>query len=197
MFGPYVNFKEGCRPMRILLRLAVIRILLTIASLAFPLASYARPFAYVTNVASGTVSVIDTSDGTVVDTIRVGEGPAGVAITPDGTHAYVTNGEDGTVSVIDTSNNTVVDTVRVGRVPLGLAITPDGGRVYVAHRNLEGKGIVSVIDTSNNTARQDERIATHLGSVFCAVALPFSRSLLHHASPNSGKSGDTFDDKSA
>ena len=47
--------------------------------------------AYVTNLGSGTVSVIDTDTNTVIATITVGSGPAGVAVSPDGTRAYVTN----------------------------------------------------------------------------------------------------------
>ena len=53
-----------------------------------------------TNFDAGTVSVIDTVTATVGATIAVGSGPAGVAITPDGSHAYVTNSDAGTVSVI-------------------------------------------------------------------------------------------------
>ena len=84
----------------------------------------AKPFAYVTNIASNTVSVIDTATNTVVATVPVGRLPQGVAITPDGTHAYVTNNFSGTVGVIDTATNTGVATVPVGRFPSGVAITP-------------------------------------------------------------------------
>src|SRR5215470_5486086 len=73
----------------------------------------AKPFAYVTNRMSDTVSVIDTATNTVVATVPVGRFPFGVAITPDGTHAYVTNNASRTVSVIDTATNTVVATVPV------------------------------------------------------------------------------------
>ena len=58
----------------------------------------------VTNVAGGTVSVIDASTRTVTATVPVGQNPTGVAVDP-GTHTvYVTNGtngKDGSVSVID------------------------------------------------------------------------------------------------
>src|SRR5215831_4391865 len=88
----------------------------------------AKPFAYVTNIGSGTVSVIDTATNTVVATVPVGGGPVGVAITPDGTHAYVAHrsfpAPPGAVSVIDTATNTRVADVRVGVGPVGVAITP-------------------------------------------------------------------------
>jgi YVTN family beta-propeller protein len=71
----------------------------------------AKPFAYVTHFLSNTVSVIDTATNIVVATVLVGLRPAGVAITPDGTHAYVTNAGDHTVSVIETATNTLVASV--------------------------------------------------------------------------------------
>src|SRR5215469_16917540 len=77
----------------------------------------AKPFAYVTNSGSGTVSVIDTATNTVVATVPVGSDPNGVAITPDGTRTYVTGSP---TSVIDTSTNTVVATVPVGGNPSGV-----------------------------------------------------------------------------
>ncbi|MEX0999561.1 MAG: IPTL-CTERM sorting domain-containing protein [Thermodesulfobacteriota bacterium] len=95
-----------------------------------------------------TVSVIDTSTNTVINTIPVGMRPTGVAVTPDGMFVYVNNSNDGTVSVIRTSTNTVVDTVPVGMAPEGVAVTPDGMFVYVADFDDD---TVSVIRTSTNT----------------------------------------------
>jgi YVTN family beta-propeller protein len=79
----------------------------------------AAPLAYVTDLRSNTVSVIDTATNTVVATVPVGESPRDVGITPDGTHAYVANGFSNTVSVIDTATNTVVATVPVDSAPSG------------------------------------------------------------------------------
>src|SRR5262249_34616045 len=103
----------------------------------------AKPFAYVTNSGSKTVSVIDTAANTVVATVPVGDFPDGVAITPDGTHAYVVNHFSDTVSVIDTGTNTVVATAPVGSFPDKVAITPDGTHAYVTNG---GSNTVSVID---------------------------------------------------
>jgi YVTN family beta-propeller protein len=61
-------------------------------------------YAYATNVASGTVSVISTATNTITANITVGGEPNGVAITPDGAYAYVANLDSNTVSVISTSN---------------------------------------------------------------------------------------------
>lgn len=51
-------------------------------------------------MSGSTVSVIDTVTNTVTDTIPVGRGPIGVAVSPDGSHLYVANEGDGTVTVI-------------------------------------------------------------------------------------------------
>ena len=97
---------------------------------------------YVTNNASGTVSVI--SGGSVTGTISVGGGPSAVAVAPVGNanagYVYVTNYNDGTVSVINPSG-TVVATLTVGANPIGVAVS-SGGVVYVAN---SGSNTVSVI----------------------------------------------------
>jgi YVTN family beta-propeller protein len=113
--------------------------------------SLSPTYAYVADFSSGTVSVIRTSDNTVVATVAVGSGPYGIAITPDGNYAYVVNstfaGTSGTVSVIQISNNTVVATITVGNSPVAIAITPDGNYAYVTNT---GDRTVSVIRTSDN-----------------------------------------------
>jgi YVTN family beta-propeller protein len=115
----------------------------------------AAPFAYVANVASGTISVIDTATNppSVVATVEA-LGGFGVAVTPDGKHAYVANAFSTSVSVIATATNKVVATVGVGKSPYGVAVTPDGKHAYVA--NFESGTVfesstVSVIATASNT----------------------------------------------
>ena len=96
---------------------------------------------YVTNMVSGTVSVIDSRKKKVVDTIRVGAEPFGCALTPDGKMLYVANQSSETVSVIDTERDHVVDTIRqVGTKPHGIAITADGKKVYVTQLLSERPG---------------------------------------------------------
>ena len=89
--------------------------------------------AYVTNSASGTVSVISLSgrdENTVVAEIPVGAEPRGCALTPQGRFLHVANHTAGTVSIIDTQSRTVVDTVQVGGNPTAIAID-DNERVFV------------------------------------------------------------------
>src|SRR5579862_2011107 len=109
-------------------------------------------FAYVANIGGNTVSVINTSTKTVVATIPVGDGPLGIAISPNGAFAYVVNNHDtasgDSVSVIKTATNTVVATVKVQSAPFSAVVTPNGKFVYVTNAN---SNTVSVISTATNT----------------------------------------------
>ena len=89
-------------------------------------------YVYVVNQRDNTLSVIQTSDNTVVDTIYVGPSPLKLAITPDGRYVYVTH-HIGEVDVIRTSDNTRIDYISVGEHPNSIAISPDGSYVYVVN----------------------------------------------------------------
>src|ERR1700689_1334777 len=113
------------------------------------------PFAYVTNQAGNSVSVIDTPTNTVVTTIALcpdcGPEPAGLAVPPDGSRVYVANEGNGPVSVISTSTNTVSATITLPNIcdcsssPIGVAITPDGSHAYVTD---PGNAAIDGIDTN-------------------------------------------------
>jgi YVTN family beta-propeller protein len=98
---------------------------------------------YVTNFADNTVSVIDTTSNTVIDTIPVGGAPGDIAYDRINQDMYVINEDDNTVSVIDTTSNTVIDTIPVGDLPAGIAYDPINNRMYVINEN---DSTVSVIN---------------------------------------------------
>jgi YVTN family beta-propeller protein len=129
MQGAVGERRRGCWPRRTLWAMLV----LLAAASARPAA--AAPFAYVANIDSNTVSVIDTATNKVVGPpieLGIGTGPVAVAVTPDGTHAYVANSGTGTVSVIDTATDTVLTgpgfPIPVGTGPDGVAVTRTGHR---------------------------------------------------------------------
>jgi|SRR6516225_4903775 YVTN family beta-propeller protein len=104
--------------------------------------------AYVANLRSNTVSVLNTATNTVTATIPVGSSPLGVAVSPDGTRVYVANSSSNDVSVIDVATYcTVTATIPVGSGPHGVAVSPDGKTVYVANRLTNN---VSLIDAATN-----------------------------------------------
>ncbi|ARP98054.1 cytochrome D1 domain-containing protein [Pseudorhodoplanes sinuspersici] len=97
-----------------------------------PIQVHATPdgrFVYVANQGTDaepadTVSVIEVSTGSVIDTIRTGKGAHGVSVSDDGGSVFVSNIVDGTVSVIDTATRKVVSTFAVGRGPNGITYGP-------------------------------------------------------------------------
>ncbi|MBA3238138.1 MAG: YncE family protein [Parachlamydiaceae bacterium] len=116
-------------------------------------------YAYVTcrsNLQFNSVSVIETTNNTLLTTIGVGndQGPYGIAITTDGLYTYVANYDGNSVSVINTTSNAIIATVNYlcdkihGSSPQCIAITPNGLYVYVTCTD---DGSVSVIETTNNT----------------------------------------------
>jgi YVTN family beta-propeller protein len=99
---------------------------------------------YITNERSNTVSVIDPSTNTVVDTVRVGSDPVQAVLTPNGTTAYVLNTGAGTVSVVNTATNSVKATIKVGLLPTHAAVTPDGSSVYVTNTGSNSLSVIGV-----------------------------------------------------
>jgi YVTN family beta-propeller protein len=97
-------------------------------------------FAYIANFNSGTVSVINTQQGSsdfnhVVSTITVGTNPVDLAVVPDGGRLMVVNAGPGNVSVVDTdassaAYNQVIGTVG-GMGARSVVVSPDGARIYV------------------------------------------------------------------
>ena len=108
--------------------------------------------AYVTNWEADNISVIQTSNNTVMETVSTDTGPIGLAFTPDHKYVYVTNygmaACNNKVTVIQTSDNTILTTITVGNCPAQIAITPDGLYGYVANYFSD---TFSVIDISSNT----------------------------------------------
>jgi YVTN family beta-propeller protein len=102
-----------------------------------------REFAYVSNGANNTVSVLDLVYMRQDRTVRVGSGPSGMGVNPVRNEVYVVNTQSGTISVIDTNDNEVVATIPVGKLPYSISVEPSGHRAYVAN---SGSNNVSMID---------------------------------------------------
>jgi YVTN family beta-propeller protein len=114
-------------------------------------------FAYV--FGNGTVSVINTTTNSVVETNALGNEPP--VVSPDGNLGYVANGLS--VSVLDNHTGAVIDEIAIPNCDYcgygwtygvsELAISPDGTRVYARHDYFtenQGTSAITVIDTSTN-----------------------------------------------
>ena len=84
----------------------------------------------VSDFSRGSLRTIDVGAGTVVDTIKVGPNPKGIALSADRATAFVTNWSGRSVSVVDLETRQVVDTIKTGRRPRGVTVL-DGDVVAV------------------------------------------------------------------
>jgi len=101
-------------------------------------------FAYVTNEASDTVSVIGDEDE-LVATVGVGDRPIGIAVDAAGGRVFVANNLSDNVSVIRTADHTVEATVAVQGRPWSVAVDATTRKGYVTN---QASGTVTVIDSA-------------------------------------------------
>lgn len=77
------------------------------------------------------VAVVDVVGGKLLRTLKAGQAPAALDLSPDGKTAYVTNSETAEVSVLDLASGKILKKIGVGPEPEGVAFRPDGKVVYV------------------------------------------------------------------
>lgn len=98
----------------------------------------------------------------LVETVRVGRQPSGLAIGPAGDLALVANREGRSVTVLTIAGTRVrpVATVDVGDEAAAVAIAPDGRRAFVA-KNKAGR--VGVLEISGGQVRYDPALDMPVG----------------------------------
>lgn len=102
--------------------------------------------AYVSNVMSNEVTIIETASETVRWRIPVGSIPNETEPSKDGKRLYVANVGDGTVSVIDLALGKVTGVIEAGEGTHGLAVSPDDRYLWTANRT---SGDVFVIEAKS------------------------------------------------
>ncbi len=102
------------------------------------------------NQTSDSVSLVGTADGKVLDEVKVGRRPEGIALCPDGRRILVSSSYSGevTILVVDGGTLNVEATIPVGYQPHGIAIAPDGSAAYVA---LTAASQVAVVDLTEHS----------------------------------------------
>jgi YVTN family beta-propeller protein len=81
------------------------------------------------------------------ETIKTGQHPYGVTISPDGQWLYVTNNHADNISVIDAQTKKTVSTIAVGEFPEGIDYDRASNHIFVANWGTDN---VSVIDAKTN-----------------------------------------------
>jgi len=102
-----------------------------------------KSLAYVTNINSSSVSVIDLNLNQVIKIIPCGLGAEGIDITPDGGEIWVANNKENTISVIDTGTNQITNTIPSGKESLRLKFSIDGRHCLATNAS---DGTISVYD---------------------------------------------------
>jgi YVTN family beta-propeller protein len=101
--------------------------------------------AFVANIGSGSVTVIDLVEGGILAQVETGAGAEGIAVTPDGKEVWVTNRAADTISVLDAEWLEVKATIPCGEFPIRIKVTPDGQHALVSNAN---SGDVAVFDVA-------------------------------------------------
>ncbi len=134
---------------------------------------------YVTNEASGTVSVIDKVRAEIVDTILVGDRPRGVAsgLLADRRRVYVANSGSNSVSIIDPEVNRVEEEVLLVRGVEPVSVAPaliNNGRELIFVANFRSNNL-SVVDPL--TYQEVDSVDVGLGPIRVVADPPLDRVL--------------------
>ena len=103
-----------------------------------------KPLVYVTNINSGSVSVINVELDKVVKIIPCSIAAEGIDITTDGSELWVTNIKENFISVINTETYKTTDRINTGKEPLRLKFSNDGKQCLVSNAS---DGNISVYDS--------------------------------------------------
>ncbi|MBT8253992.1 MAG: beta-propeller fold lactonase family protein [Flavobacteriaceae bacterium] len=102
--------------------------------------------AFVTNIRSGSVSVIDLVENKLEKIIKTGDGAEGVSLSSDGTSVLVTNRSDNTISVIDAKTLKTLSEFNSDKFPIRIKTTSDGKYVLISNAQ---SGDVKVFNAGN------------------------------------------------
>ena len=136
------------------------------SSEAPPPAERTGPRVYVTNEASGDLSIIDAGSHEVIATVPLGKRPRGIRLSGDGKLLYVAlsgspfggpgidrstlppadKSADG-IGVFDIEQNKLTKILDGGSDPEQLAVSLDGTKMYVANEDV---GMASIVDIAEN-----------------------------------------------
>jgi YVTN family beta-propeller protein len=109
----------------------------------------------------GTFAVADDIGGTVSingTLVHVGDHPADLALSADGTTLYASVRGPSTVVAIDVASHAIVSTIKTGLHPGALAMSADGTTLYVAESDDD---TIGVIDTRTHSVSGHISVALH------------------------------------
>ncbi|MCW5909751.1 MAG: beta-propeller fold lactonase family protein [Cyclobacteriaceae bacterium] len=109
--------------------------------------------AYVANIASGTVSMIDVAEKILLRQLEFKKGIEGVAVSPDGKEVWAANREDSTVTAMSTVTFEVLGTMPAHQIAYRIKFLPNGKQVLVSN------------GLSGNVSVYDARLKKHIKDI--------------------------------
>lgn len=106
--------------------------------------------AFVANIRSGTMTVVDLAASRKVADIATGAGSEGLALTRDGREVWVCARAENRMAVVDTATLEIVASVETPAMPIRVAMSPDGGTAYVTCA--AGSALIAINVTSRAVA---------------------------------------------
>tara|TARA_R110002126_G_scaffold129572_2_gene272449 strand:+ start:22587 stop:23630 length:1044 start_codon:yes stop_codon:yes gene_type:complete len=103
-----------------------------------------KPLIYVSNINSGSVSVIDIKLDSVVKIIPFANKIEGIDVSLDGSELWITNIQENLISVVNTETYKTINTIPTGKEPLRLKFSNDGKYCLVSNSS---DGTISVYNS--------------------------------------------------
>lgn len=99
---------------------------------------------YTADETAGTISVVDVAINEKIDTLKTGEGPHHLAVSPDGDELWVTLYGENHLHVFTTSDHSLLASIDLGGPSDDLSFSPDGTRCYVTLGKANSLAVVDV-----------------------------------------------------
>ncbi|WP_373488024.1 YncE family protein [Blastomonas sp.] len=106
--------------------------------------------AFVSNLSSKNVTVLDVAKGKKVTDLAAGTEPEGIALTPDERELWVAARGSNDVYVFDAMSLKQLALIETGRFPIRIAISPDGKTAVTSDLQ---DGSLTLIDTATRTVK--------------------------------------------
>lgn len=111
--------------------------------------------AYVTNLGSGSVSIIDLNQGKSIKTLQTGDGTEGIVVVPHNNEVWITNRSANTISVLDIKTRAITNSFNSAEFPIRAELS--NVEQWVAVSNAQSSQI-SIFDVASK--KQVRKIST-------------------------------------
>ncbi|MGQ9619933.1 MAG: YVTN family beta-propeller repeat protein [Bacteroidales bacterium] len=117
-------------------------------------------FAYVSNLWSDLISVVDLTRLAIADELKVGNAPAGLALIDNGRYLFAVNSFSNDISVIDLSSGTEIKRLQAGNNPTGISVSPGDTLLIVTSRRALIAPYTSPLFTEVTEVDADSKMVT-------------------------------------